>query len=85
MHSDTKTETTRAHPKSSMDTTALVLGIASVFLGGSFGIVPLSTLGLSIYALTGIPKPREGIWKSWVGLTLGILYTLVYLANYGYL
>jgi len=60
-----------------------VLGIASVFLG--MGLVPIVAIVLSI---TGIKHTKKGAGDrkmAIVGLILGIIYTIVYLYNSGYL
>lgn len=62
---------------------SLSLGIASIFLGGLFGIVPIITVVVSLIAVG--TKTGRGIWMGWIGLMLGIVFTLVYLNNYGYL
>lgn len=63
---------------------SLGLGIVSVFVGGDFGFVPISTVIVSLIAVT-TKSWHPGRWLAWVGLVLGVAYTLVYLHNYGYL
>lgn len=65
---------------------SLALGITSIFLGGLFGILPIVTVVVSVIALyTHRRTKHPKIWKAWVGLVLGILYTASYLYNYGYI
>lgn len=61
----------------------MVLGIASVFLS-FIGIVPILAI---IFSGLGLAKTAErgGRGQAWTGLVLGILFTLVYLNQYGHL
>jgi len=65
--------------------TGLVLGITSIFFA-FVGIIPLSGLVIS---LIGISKARsmnnKGLWQAVIGLLLSVVFTIVYLKNYGYI
>lgn len=63
----------------------LAIGILSIFFA-FIGLVPLS--GLVINTI-GIIKSRnlnkKGLWQAIAGLTLSIIFTIVYLQKYGYI
>lgn len=72
-------------PRNAFALTGLVLGIASVFLW-FIGIIPILAIVFSGIGLAKV-KDRAGKGKvqAWIGLILGILYTLVYMYQYGHL
>ena len=55
---------------------ALVLGIASVFLGGTFGLVAWATVAVSAWALYSL-KVDFRRWMAWTGVALGIVFSFV--------
>lgn len=65
-------------------TTGLVLGIASIFLGGLVGLLPIIAI---VFAGIGLSRAsarqNAGKIQAWIGLILGIVYTVVYLGNSG--
>jgi len=65
--------------------TGLGLGIASVFLS-FIGIIPILAI---IFSGIGLAKSHErggvGQVQAWIGLILGIVFTLVYLNMYGHI
>ena len=63
---------------------SLGLGIVSLFFGGTFGLLPIATVVVSVIALAN-HRGQRGAWRGWLGLIFGIAYTLVYMNNYGYL
>ncbi len=65
--------------------TGLILGVVAVFLS-FIGIIPILAIIFSGIGLAKV-KDRAGRGKvqAWIGLILGILYTLVYMQQYGYL
>ena len=67
------------------DISSLGLGIASIFLGSLFGLLPIVTVGVSIVALNRSPARRKGKWKAWAGLACGVVYFFMYLYSHGYL
>ncbi|MBS4008486.1 MAG: DUF4190 domain-containing protein [Clostridium sp.] len=74
-----------ALPRNGFALTGLVLGIASIFL--SFvGIIPILAI---IFSGIGLAKVKDrggrGKVQAWVGLILGVLYTLVNMYLYGHL
>lgn len=62
---------------------SLGLGIASMFFGTTFGLLPIITVLVSVIAVWKKAGQPRG-WMGWVGLVLGATYTLLYLDNYGY-
>lgn len=61
------------------------LGVASMVLFG-IGIIPLSGLVASIAGVATFDSQRhKQPWMGWVGIGLGILYTLMYMKEYGHL
>ncbi|MEE6146355.1 hypothetical protein V2151_26565 [Bacillus cereus] len=65
--------------------TGFILGFASIFLA-FIGMIPILALVFSIIGLSKFnPEVNKGRWQGIVGLLLGILYTLVYLNNYGHI
>ena len=66
--------------------TGFILGICSIFLGGDIGILPILTIIFSSIGLSNFDnKINKNKWQGTIGLILGILYTLVYLYNYGHI
>lgn len=63
---------------------ALGLGVASIFLGTTFGVIAWLTALLSLYALLIGPRSRKR-WMAWVGLFLGIAYAISNAYAYGHL
>lgn len=63
---------------------ALWMGIASIFLGSTFGLVSWATIGLSIYALT-TTTAKHSRWMPWTGLVLGVTYGYINLYLNGYI
>jgi hypothetical protein len=65
--------------------TGLSLGIAAVFLY-FIGIIPILAIIFSGLGLAKV-KSRQGRGQvqAWIGLILGILYTLMYMSMYGHL
>ena len=65
--------------------TGLALGIASVLLS-FIGIIPILAI---IFSSIGLAKVKDrggrGKVEAWIGLILGVLYTLVYMYQYGHL
>lgn len=65
--------------------TGMVLGISSILLF-IIGVIPILAI---IFSGIGLSKVKQygdrGRAQSWVGLILGILYTLTYLQYYGHL
>ncbi len=55
---------------------ALGLGIASVFLGGTFGLVAWVTVAVSVWALYSL-KVDFRRWMAWTGVALGVVFSLV--------
>jgi len=55
---------------------ALVLGIASVFLGGTFGLVAWATVAVSAWALYSL-KVDFRRWMAWTGVALGVVFSLM--------
>ena len=84
-HSEVDASTKALDSARAWDNWALGLGIASIFLGGMLGLLPIVTFGVGLFAVTRPPNPRPGFWKGVAGLILGALYFLVYLNNFGYL
>ena len=87
MTEETETRQTREaeKPRNAFALTGLILGIASVFLS-FIGIIPILAI---IFSGIGLAKVRDragkGKVQAWIGLILGILYTLVYMYQYGHL
>jgi len=84
-HEKTEQEVKAPKPRNGFALTGLILGIASVLL--SIGIIPILAIVFSGIGLSKV-KDRSGKGKvqAWIGLILGILYTLVYmLYHYGHL
>jgi len=66
--------------------TGFILGLFSIFLGGFIGMLPIVTVIVSIIGLVKFDKSmNKAKWQGYVGLVLGILYTMVYLYNYGHI
>jgi uncharacterized membrane protein HdeD (DUF308 family) len=80
------TEETNQKKNNPFCLTGFIMGLFSVFLGGVVGILPILTI---IFSAIGLSKFDESInkskWQGITGLILGILYTLVYLNNYGHI
>lgn len=59
----------------------LIMGIIAIFTG-SLGVAPILAI---VFSSIGISKIQEhggdGKISAWVGLVLGILYTIVFVAN----
>lgn len=55
---------------------ALGLGIASIFLGGTFGLLAWSAVAASGYALYSVKTPNRR-WMAWTGLALGIVFSFM--------
>lgn len=66
--------------------TGLCLGIASVLLGAVIGILPILAV---VFSGIGLAKAQsrngKGQVAAWIGLVLGIVFTLVYLNMYGHI
>lgn len=64
------------HPNlgSSLYRIAFGLGIASIFLGGFFGLLAWATVGISVWALYTLNDPNRR-WMAWTGLALGIVFS----------
>jgi len=84
-HEKTEQEVEAPKPRNGFALTGLILGIASVLLS-SIGIIPILAIVFSGIGLAKV-KDRSGKGKvqAWIGLILGILYTLVYMYQYGHL
>lgn len=65
-------EQTRSAP--TLYKVAFALGIASVFLGGFFGLLAWATVGISVWALYSL-KDLDRRWMAWTGLALGIVFS----------
>jgi len=78
-------EAEKPKPRNGFALTGLILGIASVLLA-SIGIIPILAIVFSGIGLAKV-KVRSGKGKvqAWIGLILGILFTLVYMYQYGHL
>ena len=74
-----------ADARNSLALAGLILGVVAVFLS-FIGIIPILAVVFSGAGLTRA-KHRAGRGKTqaWIGLILGILYTLVYMHEYGHL
>lgn len=70
-------------PVNPIATWGMWLGVVSVFL--PLGLLPILAIVFSGIGLAHAKERGIGRGKAIVGLTLGCLYTLVYLRNYGYL
>jgi hypothetical protein len=82
MSSDTTTMT----KNNWQSATGFYLGIASVFLGGLIGLLPIAAMILSGIGLATFDSDQhKNKWMGAVGLILGALFTLVYMKNYGHL
>ena len=69
-----------------MAITGLCLGIASVLFGAMVGILPILAVIFSAIGLAKAPSRNgQGQAAGWAGLVLGIIFTLVYMANYGHI
>lgn len=81
----TEQKTMIVKPRNGFALTGLILGIASVLLA-SIGIIPILAIVFSGIGLAKV-KARSGKGKvqAWIGLILGILYTLVYMHQHGHL
>jgi len=72
--------------KNTLAITGFALGIVSIFIGGFIGIIPILSLIFSAIGLYQTRKRKEsGVVLAIIGLILGIIYTLVYLRNYGHI
>ena len=73
------------HQKNVCAMIGLSLGIAAVFLA-FIGIIPILAI---VFSGIGLTKAQEcegnGSVQAWIGLILGILFTIVYLNIYGHL
>lgn len=67
-----------------MAITGFLLGVVSVFLGGSFSIFPILAIIFSGIGMGRTQKGSKDRLMSIVGLALGIVYILVNLYNKGY-
>jgi hypothetical protein len=68
-----------------MALTGLVLGIASIFLS-FIGVVPILAVVLSGIGLArASARDGAGRGQAWIGLLLGVVFTLTYLYQYGHL
>lgn len=66
--------------------TGFILGLFSIFLGGFIGLLPIVTVIVSLIGLVKFDNLiNKAKWQGYVGLVLGILYTIVYLYNYGHI
>jgi hypothetical protein len=66
-------------------TTGLCLGVSSIFLA-FIGIIPILAIVFSGIALAkASERGGSGRTSAWIGLVLGIVYTLVYLSIYGHI
>lgn len=63
---------------------ALAAGIASLLLGGFFGLVAWATVLLAVVALVK-SKGTRGRWMPWAGLALGIVFSLANAYTNGHL
>ncbi len=71
-------------PVSKLAATGLALGLASIFLY-EFGLVPLAAVAISGVGLWRLRPDREsGLWMAIVGVILGAIYTVAYLAAAGH-
>lgn len=62
------------------------LGIVSVFLGGTIGMLPLVTIVISAIGLVKYDSNiHEKRWQGEVGLIMGLIFFIVNLYNYGHL
>ncbi len=62
-----------------------IVGLVSVFFFW-IGIIPLTGLALSVAGLTSFkPETQKNKWMAGVGLCLSIIYTLMYMREYGHL
>ena len=84
-HGHTEQGTEKPKTRNGFALTGLILGIASVLLA-SIGIIPILAIVFSGIGLAKV-KDRSGKGKvqAWIGLILGILYTFVYMHQYGHL
>lgn len=64
--------------------TALGAGIASIFLGGTFGLLAWATAAIGVVALVSERSERRR-WMAWTGLALGVLFTFMNLYLNGHL
>ncbi len=55
---------------------AFGLGILSIFLGGTFGLMAWATVAVGAWALYSL-KTSPGRWMAWVGLGLGIVFSFM--------
>ena len=66
--------------------TGFILGIISIFLGGSIGILPIATMIISGIGIKKTsPSKKDGRGLALIGLILGIIYFISYLNTYGYI
>ncbi len=71
-------------PVSKLAAAGLVLGLASTFLYG-FALLPLAAVAVSGIGLWNLrPDRQAGLWMAIVGVVLGAVYTVVYLAAAGH-
>lgn len=63
-----------------------ILGLISIFLGGSLGLLPIITIIISVLGLIQFKNGSyNNKWMGIVGTILGTVYFIVYLYNYGYI
>ena len=72
-------------PSHGLYVTCLVLAIASVFLGGTFGLLAWGTALSGVVALVREPPNHRQRWMAWTALGSGIAFSLVNAAMRGYL
>ncbi len=71
-------------PVSKLAAIGLVLGLASIFLY-EFALPPLAAVAVSGTGLWSLRPDREaGLWMAIVGVVLGAVYTVAYLAAAGH-
>lgn len=70
--------------KDKLAITGFVLGIISIFFSW-IGIIPILAIIFSGVALSRTKKKEEGKTLAFVGLILGIIFTIVYMFNYGHI
>jgi len=61
----------------------LIFGVASAFLG--MGLITIIAIILSAIGINKTKETGSGRWMAVTGLVLGILYFLIYLADYGHI
>ena len=56
---------------------AMALGVASILIGGTFGLLAWGAVAVGAWALYAAPREPHRRWMAWTGLALGILFSLV--------